>query len=203
MNKETEIEQCFLDYTRITQKKPSDLSKADRYSFADMLLREEFQKKDTSISHIYKKVVLLNALYSTNVMATFDMTLHISRIKDFERRVQEGDISLVDDIRYITIEGKDKNFYSFATKYCHHHNVHAYPIFDSFVVFYLKKYNKEINLLSREQLDNLKDYSVFKNCIDTLAESWEIPDEYKYYKLDKYLWIEGKRVKTSLQEQHQ
>ena len=144
MKKETEIEQCFFDYTRITQKIPSDLSKADRYSFADMLLREEFQKKDTSISHVYKKVVLLNALYSTNVMATFDMTLHISRIKDFERRVQEGDISLVDDIRYITIEGKDKNFYSFATKYCHHHNVHAYPIFDSFVVFYLKKYNKEI-----------------------------------------------------------
>jgi len=200
MNKETEIEQCFLDYTRITQKKPSDLSKADRYSFADMVLREEFQKKDSSIGHIYKKVVLLNSLYSTNIMATFDMALHVSRIKDFEHRVYDGDISLVDEIRFITIEGKDKNFYSFATKYCHHHNLNAYPIYDSFVSFFLNKLHKEHALFTREQLTNLKDYSVFKNCIDTLAERWKLPLEQKYYKLDKYLWIEGKKEKAVKQE---
>lgn len=97
MNKQEKIEKYYQTYIAVTKKNDRDLVKEDRYAFADVILREEFTKTDCSVSQIYKKVVLLNALYSTSIMATFDMTLHISKIENFMKRVKDGDISLVDE----------------------------------------------------------------------------------------------------------
>lgn len=104
------------------------------------------------------------------------------------------------NFRHITIKDKKKNFYSFATKYCHHHNSDAYPIYDSFVLYMLKKLHKEEDLFTKDKMNALDDFTVFKSCIDTLADSWKLPSSCLYLKLDKYLWSEGKKLKGKKNE---
>ena len=50
-----------------------------------------------------------------------------------DKRLKNGDPSLVNDIAHVTISGKEKVFYSFASKYCSHHNNIEFPIYDYFV----------------------------------------------------------------------
>ena len=47
---------------------------------------------------------------------------------------------MVDEIAKINIGGKEKYFYSFASKYCSHHNQLDFPIYDSYVHKVLKYY---------------------------------------------------------------
>lgn len=42
-------------------------------------------------------------------------------------------MKLVPDMQKVEINGVVKNFYSFATKYCSHHNPLDYTIYDSYV----------------------------------------------------------------------
>ncbi len=48
-------------------------------------------------------------------------------------RIQSGDASLVNELALVSVGGKQRNFYSFASKYCNHHNAEAFPIYDSYV----------------------------------------------------------------------
>lgn len=65
------------------------------------------------------KVKTLNLYYSTYILATNRMTEHIcNEIDDFDARLKRGDRSLVNDIAKVKINGKEYDFYSFATKYC-------------------------------------------------------------------------------------
>jgi hypothetical protein len=52
---------------------------------------------------------------------------------EIDVRLNTGDVTLVEDIQYVAIGNTKKNFYSFASKYCSHHNPLDYPIYDSYV----------------------------------------------------------------------
>ena len=45
----------------------------------------------------------------------------------------KNDVTLVDDVKKVTINGSEKNFYSFTTKYCSHHRPLEFPIYDLIV----------------------------------------------------------------------
>src|SRR5690554_6486763 len=75
------IDLNYKPYESILTKSQNDLNENDRYPFADLLIKQEFEKRDDSFAHIFKKVVLLNSLYSTNIFAPFNVALKISRIK--------------------------------------------------------------------------------------------------------------------------
>lgn len=81
---------------------------------------------------ILLKVVALNDFYSTNIFSVYPVAKHILSL-DIDSRLKAGDVSLVSDIQKVTINGVEKNFYSFATKYCSHHRPLDYPIYDSYV----------------------------------------------------------------------
>ena len=49
-----------------------------------------------------------------------------------DARLKAGDVTLVNDIKQININGTERNFYFFASKYCSHHNPLDYPIYDSY-----------------------------------------------------------------------
>ena len=83
---------------------------------------------------------------------------------NIDERLKKGDETLVNDIATITINGKEKHFYSFATKYCSHHFPTVFPIYDSFVekcLIYFKKKDKFYSF-SKE---DLKDYAKFKDIL--------------------------------------
>jgi hypothetical protein len=194
MNYKSKIDKCFNKYKVIFERDPASLKRKDRYPFADLILKKEFKKKNIELDQIYKKVVLLNSLYSTNIFATFDVALKIFKIDNFYDRIKQGDISLIGDIRRHRISGQKKNFYSFATKYCHHHNPGSFPIYDSLVekalLFFLNKEGAKKHVRKK-----MKGYKYFKSSMDELANIWQLPKTYKYEKLDKFLWEKGKKLK--------
>lgn len=114
--------------------------------------------KNEIMEDILVKVATLNDFYSTNIYNTFIVAKNILNL-NIDERLHSCDVSLVNDIAKIKIEdGKFKNFYSFATKYCSHHKPLDYPIYDSYVEKVLKYFRDKDKFFCFKNED-LKDYN--------------------------------------------
>ncbi|OOF51260.1 hypothetical protein BKK54_04005 [Rodentibacter genomosp. 1] len=98
---------------------------SENYVLQEKFLNKLFQQfpKNNDITDILLKSATLNDFYSTNIFNIYSFSKHILNIPYFDERLNSGDPKLVDEIKKITINGKEKNFYSFATKYCSHPNI--------------------------------------------------------------------------------
>ena len=144
---------------------------------------------NTNISDILLKVSVLNDFYSTNIFKVYPVAKHILAMH-IDERLQRGDVTLVDDIKAVTISGKTLSFYSFATKYCSHHKPLDYPIYDSYVDEVLRYYRK-IDRFASFQNGDLKEYASFKAILEEFRVFYHL-DKYNLKELDKYLWQIGK-----------
>ncbi len=144
---------------------------------------------NTDINDILIKASSLNDFYSTNIFSIFPVAKHILKL-NIDERLKAGDETLVNDIARITINGKDKNFYSFATKYCSHHYPTVFPIYDSFVEKVLLYFNKRDRFYNFTK-DDLKEYRKFKSTLISFKEFYNI-DEYNLKDIDRYIWQLGK-----------
>lgn len=154
----------------------------------DKLFFGEFKTND-SLQNVLIKCSVLNDFYSTNIFKVYPVALHICNLK-IDERLSNNDPTLVDDIASITLSGKPKYFYSFASKYCSHHNPLNYPIYDSYVekvLKYFRKINKDFKFLNKD----LKNYSSFKTILLTFQRLYDI-EQYNLKELDRYLWQLGK-----------
>ncbi len=152
-------------------------------------LFHEVYKYNTDLNEILIKCSCLNDFYSTNIFSIYPVAKKIFELK-IDKRLNEGDPTLVNDIAHITINDKDKFFYSFATKYCSHHNNIEFPIYDYFVDRMLMYFKTKDKFASFKQAD-LKDYAKFKKILIDFKKYYNI-DEYNLRDIDKYLWIAGK-----------
>lgn len=135
------------------------------------------------------KESVLNDFYSTNIFLIFSMAKHILSL-NIDKRLENGDETLVNEIARLEINGKTKIFYSFASKYCSHHNPIEFPIYDSYVEKVLIYFKQEDNFFDFKK-DDLKDYSKFKNVLLKFRKYYNI-EEYDLKNIDKYLWQLGK-----------
>lgn len=94
------------------------------------------------IEDILIKVSSLNDFYSTNIFSVFPVAKHILEL-NIDKRLKRKDTTLVNDISNVEINGKNKHFYSFATKYCSHHDPINYPIYDNYVDKVLNYFRKK------------------------------------------------------------
>ena len=145
---------------------------------------------NTDINDILIKAASLNDFYSTNIFSIFTVAKHILS-RDIDERLQDGDASLVDDIADITIGGKNKRFYSFASKYCSHHKPTLFPIYDSFVDKVLRYFRKADGFYSFTDED-LKNYPRFIEILNQFQRFYGLENVNKK-DLDRYLWQLGKR----------
>ena len=76
--------------------------------------------ENVEMSDILLKVAALNDFYSTNIFSVYPVAKHILSL-DIDVRLESGDVTLVSDLQKVIINGVEKNFYSFSTKYCSHH----------------------------------------------------------------------------------
>lgn len=93
-------------------------------------------------------------------------------------------MSLVEEIAHVKV-GRDqveRTFYSFATKYCSHHQPSKYAIYDNYVEKVLIFFKNRDHFCDFKNKD-LKDYPKF-----TLKE------------IDKYLWQLGKEYYNKTQK---
>ena len=143
--------------------------------------------KNKLIEDVLIKCSTLNDFYSTNIFSIFPVAKHIHQL-NIDKRLKEGDLTLVNDIA--DVKELDRRFYSFASKYCSHHNPDKYPIYDSYVSKVLMHF-KKVDNFAKFTNNNLKDYVIFKNVLDEFKTYYSL-EEYSLKELDKYLWLLGK-----------
>ena len=144
-------------------------------------------KRNDKIEDILIKCSSLNDFYSTNIFDIHTVAQHILSLH-IDERLEKGDLSLVNDIAYV--KGKDFFFYSFATKYCSHHQPKRYAIYDSYVEKVLLSMNKRKHFADFNR-EKLKDYETYMDVIEAFQQEFGLM-KYDIKQLDQYLWQLGK-----------
>ncbi|GHT42227.1 hypothetical protein AGMMS49965_13330 [Bacteroidia bacterium] len=152
-------------------------------------LFHETYPNNNEMDDVLIKVCALNDFYGTHILSPFNVAKRIVEL-NIDERLAKGDMVLVNEIAANEINGKKKNFYSFASKYCSHHKPQDYPIYDFFVKEVLLHFLKEDKFYSFKKED-LKNYPVFKEILLQFRKFYHL-EEYDLKKLDKYLWLFGK-----------
>jgi len=174
--------------TNYLKKWDSDREIIDKENTIHILFSSLFPENKT-IESILAKATILNNFYSTNIFKIYPVAEHILSL-DIDDRLKAGDESLVKDIQRVNMGNKERNFYSFASKYCSNHNPSAYPIYDSYVDDVLRYFRRKDNFCKFRNSD-LKDYQQFKSIILSFRKFYGL-DQYNLKQLDQYLWLLGK-----------
>ena len=153
------------------------------------LLFHQLCPGNSELEHVLLKVSALNDFYSTNIFDTYTVARHILQQK-FDERLCEPDYSLVGDIASISFREKSKRFYSFATKYCSHHDSSRFPIFDRFVERLLWHYKCADDFHQFERIE-LRDYPRYVEIVDSFRQHYKL-SEFSYRQVDLFLWQAGK-----------
>lgn len=164
----------------------------ENYFYQEKSIRKLFENVyplNNTIENVLIKVASLNDFYSTNIFNVYAVSKHILKL-NIDDRLKFGDENLVEDISKVIIGNNQKNFYSFATKYCHHHNQGQYPIYDKYVVRALMKL-KRSDKFAKFIKNDLKNYSFFKKIIQEFKSFYNLQD-CTFSEVDKYLWQLGK-----------
>lgn len=150
----------------------------------------ETYKSNTEIDDVLIKVAALNDFYSTNIFSIYPVAKRIVE-QDIDKKLKAGDLQLVNDIAKVTsADGKEHNFYSFATKYCSHHQPDKYAIFDSYVEKMLNHFRR-VDGFSDYKDSDLKEYTCFFEVLTDFKKYYSL-EEYSLKELDRYLWLLGK-----------
>ena len=153
------------------------------------LLFHELCPRNDEIMHILLKVSALNDFYSTNIFDTHSVAKHILALNP-SGRIIAGDPTVVNDLALVSIGGKERNFYSFASKYCNHHNAEAFPIYDSYVHKMLAHY-RLAGGFAKFTAPELKQYARFVDIICSFRKHYGL-DQFSLRQIDIYLWLAGK-----------
>ena len=164
----------------------------DKYVAQEKSLNKLFLEtypSNAALDKVLVKVSTLNDFYSTNIFSSYDMARHIVAL-DIDERLAQKDLSLIRDIATLEISGKERYFYSFATKYCVHHHPLNYPIFDGYVQDMLVYFKKKDGF-SDFKRDELKDYPSFYKVMLDFRKFYGL-GEFTLKDIDAYLWQAGK-----------
>ncbi len=171
--------------------------KEKRYYLADNAIINLFEKfpENKNFEDILLKISVINDLYSTNIFGTFIMAEHIQRLQ-IDDALRSADPNVVNQIAVghgiLNPSGTgDRNFYSFATKYCNWHNKNEYPIYDSYVNKILMAYQKRDHFSKFKRAD-LKDFKKFKSVIADFKREYSLT-KHDLRDIDKFLWLYGQK----------
>jgi hypothetical protein len=170
----------FLNYWR-NSREASDQERALNKLFMDMC------KSNNCIEDILIKCSSLNDFYSTNIYDIHAVARHILSLQ-IDERLEKHDLSLVEDIADVKEIGR--TYYSFATKYCSHHQPENYAIYDSYVDNVLVSLNMRDKFANFKRSEDLKNYNTYMMAIKAFQQRYDL--QYSIKELDMYLWQLGK-----------
>lgn len=202
----------------------------------------EEKAKEEILQAVLLRVVVLDSFYSTNLgkspSGVYKMANYITNLemknqihdKICKAHKEGGQQEIIGSIAKCKLEKtiKDKNKvvtinpYSFATKYCFHHNQNAFRIYDSFVREVLVFFNNGKSDTSNKfadipselvgtnffgaklidtKLRKLENYDTFLKAIDRFAKHYGLANENTQHRrdLDHFLWILGKENRQKKQ----
>lgn len=210
-----------------------DLENYKEQEIAINLLFKELLPKNDKFENVLLKVTVLNKFYSTQILDTYSLSKNIfeiiinlddrlaigdktlvDEISNLDDRLSKGDKTLVDDISKKSVEGQKRSYYSFASKYCSHHNEELFPIIDSFVekvIIYLiindnktiinnKNISDEMKILLSGKLTKKgiqkfirEKYNHFVTILTDIRRVYNL-ENVSYRDFDKFLWLWGKEM---------
>ena len=172
---------------KVNKEKPYDYQNY----LASIKLTKAFLKND-NYQNIYIKVNFINGAFRTSIGDTLGVSKHIKTLKNIDKRLNTGDVSLIKDIaEFKTSQSKEKRRnYSFATKYCHCHRPDKFSIYDKYVRDSLFEYNK-YHKFSTFTKKSLTDYVIFKRVLADF-KTFVGDNKLKADILDRFLWTLGK-----------
>ena len=180
---------------------PRDLHKAQKainndkkygtYASIEKVIYDKYKFNDEP-GIVALKIAFVDHTNSTNLRMDKSVTIaklaeKISTI-DFDRRVSEGDLSLVSEIANMG----ERRLLSFASKYCTYHNYNAYGkddycIYDSVVRKMIPGMLKDIGI--KRTQEELGDYLVYCEAINSLIEHHNLSRiDRPRRSLDWYIW---------------
>lgn len=147
-------------------------------------------------SHVLLKVVALNSLYSTRILAVLKLAAHIcEQGAKLDAALAAGLPEAVDTVASVTIGGKEFTFYSFATKYCNWHKPDLYPIYDSRVEKYLW-FLKKREVFRSDTFNSCEDlwsYPTFCDVMTAFRDEFGL-GSFSFKQIDKFLWSQGQSI---------
>lgn len=155
--------------------------------------------KNDNFDEIYIKIAALDDLYSTHVRYLDELAKHISSIKNLDRRLETGDLTVVNELANVSVtneNGKEKqyNYYSFATKFCMFSNSKAYSIYDSYVEKVLRGFNELDDFFDPKEL-NFRNYEDFDKILNLFRKKYQdVFENISRLDMDRYLWLLGKKT---------
>ena len=164
-----------------------DKNRADEEAIKELL---KIFPDNTDYKAVLLKSIVINTLYSTQIRAIKNVARNIFEL-DIDAQVSQGDPQVVDQIAKLTISGKERRNYSFATKYCSFHNPSSYPIYDSIVDKVLKSYQRQ-DRFSSLPLGDLKDYRRFKEVLEEFVNFYKDLGRPRWRDLDYFLHDYGR-----------
>lgn len=87
---------------------------------------------NSELGHVAVKASAINALYSTGILAIYQVAVHV-HLLDIDAELAQHSTAIVDKIAAVRFGNKRRKVFSFASKYCSWHDRDNYPIYDSFV----------------------------------------------------------------------
>lgn len=178
-----------------------------KYHSQEVAVRDVFtnHSSNSKIEDILIKTAVLNTYYNTGIQDAATVAEHILNLPDIDARIEAGNPTVVNDIAAVVVGGKKRDFYSFATKYCFHHNQN-YFIFDSFVekcLRYFQEYDARFKTCVKYTIggktttkftqNDLRDYSKFSQIYKNFINCYGLTG-CSNRDIDHYLWVYGKSV---------
>ncbi|WP_118858970.1 hypothetical protein [Haemophilus haemolyticus] len=191
MEKSLPPKPCFLEVNKYL----NEWKNLEGYTSQEEALNKLFLELlpgNSEIADILLKASCLNDFYSTRIFAIYPVAKRILSVKDLDKRLKAGDIKLVRELGNVKIGDNKRYFYSFATKYCSHHNPIDFPIYDSYVEQVLLHFNK-VDKFSAFKRKDLKNYRKFKEVLIDFQRFYKL-ERFSLKELDRYLWLLGKEI---------
>lgn len=186
-----------------------------KYGGEGILIDEALKKypNNDNKSIVAMKICLIDITNGTNLSRNLGKQGGLYKLSkkivssDFDERVKNGDLSIVEELAKWTKKEFGKNLFSFITKYCLYHNNHCYDrddfaIFDSVVSKNLHKYitteeyykitGKKLKKNSFFKLKDNYNYKLYMNVIDYIIEKNNISVDKPHRKLDWYIWYKNR-----------
>lgn len=192
-----------------------DIAKDKKYGGENKLIDSALKDNplNTNISMVAMKICLIDMTNGTNLSRNLGKDGGLYKLSEkivscnFDERVMNGDLTLVNELSRWTKETLNKNLFSFISKYCLYHNVHCYnrddyAIFDKVLCDNLYKYISENdyqlitgNRLFKNSFYKMKDnfdYLQYMKIINHIIKENNIIVDKPHRKLDWFIWYSNK-----------
>jgi len=194
--------------TKTILKTDKEVQEHPSYGAEETLISTLFRQfpENTDATIVAAKVAIIDTTNNTNIsmyksrLSLCDVAKTIVDIEDFDKRVESGDVNLVEEIARTSKDKYGVNLFSFASKYCCYHNVHVYEkddysIFDNIVKKNLPDYcneNLKITANKIESWRNKFDYTSFNTLIGKILDANRITIPNRRRAFDHFLWYNNR-----------